>query len=236
MKPKIIAVIGILGSVVGVVLSFYSAIPMLILALVLCFVIVLGFLWGGHRSRQFWIPTHVNTDEDSLGRVFRIEGREFSAQTLPFRLEFSIHSRNLHLLLAIALIASGAIFAILTGKISIFRMVDPDSELYWLYYIICYLMFILLLPTCEWLLECALIRSPVLTLANVQSDGKLIRYDFRGPRGGYHGGTALNFGGPQRDSLKVVLCNPANPDANKLSSGMLFHRIRWSETSIPNTG
>ncbi len=92
-------------------------------------------------------------------------------------------------------------------------------------------MLLLLLPIGEWVFECALLRGPGISLANVHSQGKMIRYDLSGPQGGYHGGSALNFGGASNDTLKVVFCNLTNPDANRLSSGLLFHKIEWADVA-----
>jgi len=94
-------------------------------------------------------------------------------------------------------------------------------------------MAILLIPTLGWVFECALIRQPGITLASVSSLGRTrqIGYNFVDPQGGYHGGTAINFGGSQSDHLKVVLCNPKNPDANRLSCGLLFHKISWADAT-----
>jgi hypothetical protein len=233
MKTKTIALVGVITLFGTLALSFYSSIPMLALALAICGGISIGFLWQGHKTRQFWIATNLPPSESTPNAQFRIEGREFSVQELPSRFEFSIHIRNTQLLFGIGLIALASLASILTGKVKLFAFVDPDlnPELYWFYSLLCYLMLLLLLPIGEWVFECAVMRSPGITLANVHSQGKMIRYEFRGPQGSYHGGSALNFGGPGNDSLKVVLCNPANPDANRLSSGLLFHKIEWADST-----
>jgi hypothetical protein len=229
MTTKTIALVGVITLFGTLALSFYSSIPMLVLALAICVAISVGFVWQGHKARQFWIT--ANTDsaaERDPGAKVRIEGREYRLQEVPSRLEFSIHVRNMPLLLAIAAVALASLVSIVTGRVSLFSFVDPnlDGERYWFYSGLCYLMLLLLLPVGEWVFECALMRQPGITLANVHAERSFIRYDFRGPRGSYHGGSAINFGGSNNDNLKVVLCNPVNPDANRLSAGMLFHRIQ----------
>jgi hypothetical protein len=39
----------------------------------------------------------------------------------------------------------------------------------------------------------------------------------------------IDFGGRNNDQLKVVFCNPRNPEFNKLSCALLFHRLEWAK-------
>jgi hypothetical protein len=55
-----------------------------------------------------------------------------------------------------------------------------------------------------------------------------IRYQFTDPQGACYGGSAIDFGGTKDDRLKAVFCSPRNPDFNKLSSGLLFHQLKWA--------
>lgn len=230
MKSRNVALVGFSALFVGLLLSFYLQIAMFLLGLAICFAIAPGFLWQGHKVRVFQIPTGNGheTDPPTITTI-RIEGREFAIQNLPPRLAFILSCRNISLLAGIGLVALGTMIVVLTGIVPAFVMSDPNTERHWLYYVLCYFLFILLLPCLTWISECALIRHAGITLANVHGQGRgaIIAYDFRGPHGGYHGGSAINFGGPKDDNLKVVFCNPANPDTNRVSAGMLFHKVMW---------
>ncbi|SRR6266496_2429843 len=125
MKTKTIALVGVITLFGTLGLSFYSSIPMLALGLAMCTGISLGFFWQGHKSRQFWIVSNPPS-ENTPNAKFRIEGREFSVQELPSRLEFSVHTRNMHLLFAIGLIALASLASIVTGKVTLFAFVDPN--------------------------------------------------------------------------------------------------------------
>jgi len=237
MKPAAIALIGFGALFLVFTLGWYLSIAMFVLGSGLCLAIGTGFAWHGHKEQKFWIPTHVRNDSENLlsmtGKAVQIEGRKFAVQNLPPRLEFKIRCRNMHMLAVIALLGIGTTATVVTGAVHLFDPVETGSERYWLYYALCYLMAILLIPTLGWVFECALIRQPGITLASVSSLGRTrqIGYNFVDPQGGYHGGTAINFGGSQSDHLKVVLCNPKNPDANRLSCGLLFHKISWADAT-----
>jgi len=237
MKPAAIALIGFGALFLVFTLGWYLSIAMFVLGSGLCLAIGTGFAWHGHKEQKFWIPTHVRNDSENLlsmtGKAVQIEGRKFAVQNLPPRLEFKIRCRNMHMLAVIALLGIGTTATVVTGAVHLFDPVETGSERYWLYYALCYLMAILLIPTLGWVFECALIRQPGITLASVSSLGRTrqIGYNFVDPQGGYHGGTAINFGCSQSDHLKVVLCNPKNPDANRLSCGLLFHKISWADAT-----
>jgi hypothetical protein len=165
-----------------------------------------------------------------------IEGREFSAQSLPPRLDFTVSPRNMLMLTAISMVAIGSVMSVLVSSNSPFEAVPLEGDRYFALYGLCYLMAILLVaPTLAWFSECSLLRRSLITMATVQGQMKgtrgtvWIQYHFVDPEGGYHGGSVVNFGVSKADQLKVVFFNPANADVNKVSSGFLFHKISWAD-------
>ncbi|HEY4904572.1 MAG TPA: hypothetical protein VIH89_13955 [Candidatus Sulfotelmatobacter sp.] len=239
MKPRFVALLGFGTMILAFTVGLYLELVALFLSAVVCSAVATGFLWQGHKARAFWIMTGRkagtgDTRKSDLLRL-RIEGREFCTQDLPSRLHFKIATRNMHMLAAIGIIATGSIVAVLSSPISPFEPVVPGSERHFLYYGLCYLMGILTIPSFAWFSECALIRRSSITLATVhgQGEGKRgtlwVRYHFVDPTGGYHGGSVVNLGGPKHDQLKIVLCHSINPDVNKISSGFLFHKISWQK-------
>ena len=239
MKPRLVALLGFGALFLAFTLRFYLQGLVVLLASALCLAVAMGFLWQGHKTRGFWIAGNregaAHDPKLEAARV-TIEGREFSAQTLPPRLDFTVSPRNMLMLMAVSMIAIGAVVSIFVSSDSPFEAVPLDSERYFALYGLCYLMAILLVaPTFAWLSECALLRGSLITMATVQGQMKgtrgtlWIRYHFVDPQGGYHGGSVVNFGGPRSDQLKVVFFNPANADVNKVSSGFLFHKISWAD-------
>jgi hypothetical protein len=237
MKPRLIALLGFGALFLAFTLRFYLQGLVILLASVLCLAIAMGFFWQGHKSRSFWIAGnrgHGAHDPKLESVRVTIEGREFPVQSLPSRLDFTIAPRNMLMLVAISMVATGSVVSIFVSSDSPFGAVPLESERYVLLYGLSYLMAFLSAPTFAWISECALLRGSLITMATVQGQMKgtrgtlWIRYHFVDPQGGYHGGSVLNFGGPKNDQLKVVFFNPRNADANKVSSGFLFHQISWA--------
>jgi hypothetical protein len=237
MRPAGIALVGFVGLVLvfgGVV---YVQVALLCLALLLFLLIALGFVWQGHRTRGFWISTRgaePGPPENEADSLVNIEGRSFSVHHLPPKLEFIVICRNLYMIVALAAIGGGTVLACVVASESFLRP-SIDRPHYFEFYALCYLMAVLMIPALAWLKECALMRSAGITLANVSihrsgSLGTLwITYQFTDPHGDYHGGSVIDLGGLKNDQLKVVFCNPKNPGFNKLSCGLLFHRLIWAE-------
>lgn len=238
MRPLAIGLTGFVALLLVFAVVAFLQLVLSCLALLLCGMIAVGFRWQANKKRAFWIPTtrDANVDEvDKPETTVNIEGRTFSIRNLPARLEFTEHRRNRHLIGAVAIVAIGSLFACFVSWESFWKPINPESQHYFEFYGLCYLMAILLIPALVWLSESALMRAPGVTLANVRahSNGGLgtlwVGYQFTDRQGGYRGGSAMDFGGPKNDHLKVVFCDPINPDFNKLSCGLLFHRIRWMD-------
>jgi hypothetical protein len=138
------------------------------------------------------------------------------------------------MVVALAVIGGGTVLACVVATESFLRP-SIDRPHYFEFYGLCYLMAVLMIPAVAWLKECALMRSGAITLANLSlhrsgSLGTLwIGYEFTDPQGGFHGGSVIDFGGRNNDQLKVVFCNPRNPEFNKLSCALLFHRLEWAK-------
>lgn len=240
MRSAGIAIIGLIGLIIVFVFVAYVQLILLCLALIICGLIVLGFLREGHKPGMFWIDTARKSEEDGeappQNALVKIEGRTFSVHDLPGRLEFTIRWRNLHLLIATAFIAIGASLACLVGTNPLKQQIEPATTRYFEFYFLSYLMVILLFPALAWLSECTLMRAPAITLANIGSRGLWVAYQFTDPRGGYYGGSTLALGGSKDDQLKIVFCNPRNPGLNKLSCGLLFHEVAWANKPLESTG
>jgi hypothetical protein len=241
MKPRLVALLGFGALFLAFTLRFYLQGLVVLLASALCLAIAIGFLWQGHKTRGFWIAgNRGSATHDSKLEAARvtIEGRGFSAQSLPPHLDFTVSPRNMLMLTAISIVAVGSVVSILMSSNSPFEAVPLESERYFLLYGLCYLTALLLAaPTFAWLSECALLRGSLITMASIQGQMKgtrgtfWIRYHFVDPQGGYHGGSVVNFGGSMSDQLKVVFFNPENADVNKVSSGFLFHKISWTDNA-----
>jgi hypothetical protein len=236
MRPTAIATAGFLF--LGLLFSavFYIQGALFGLGLLVCLPVALGFLWNGHRVRRFWIPGRagIDPDDNAVGTNIQIEGRNFLISALPLRLNFVVSCRNMRILAAVAVLA---IMSVLTCAITGFlgESLEPDNPRYLLAYSLCFLVGLLLFPAWIWLGECFLLRMPGITLAliHARSRGGLgtrwISYGFVDPLGSHHGGSVIDFGGPEDDHFKVVLCDRLDPGRNKLSSGLLFHRLQWAD-------
>jgi hypothetical protein len=233
MRPAAIALTGIVSLIFIFAVVAYVQLILLCLAVVLCLIIAGGFMWEGYKRRAFWIPLNQNNEAGNSpaqqNALLNIEGRTFTVQELPSPLEFIVGYRNIHLLATIAIVAIGSALVSLFSADPLLSHLDPDSHRYYQFYFLSYFMAVLLLPALAWLSECALMRAPGITLATVagQSGTLWIRYQFTDPHGGYYGGTAMDFGGPKKDNLKIVFCSPSNPSVNRLSCALLFHRVTW---------
>ncbi len=239
MRPSIIAVVGLTFLAVMFSAIFYITLALITIGILVCFPIAVGFLWGGHQTRRFWISSSVRSEPENhnSSRVpvsVQIEGRSFQFAELPPRLEFKVTCRNLAVLAAIAFTAIGTVLAgILSGSAK--QRLEMDSPRYLLFYSLCFLIGFLIFPAWIWLTECSLVKAPAITLAAIHArsrgglGAKWVSYGFTDPQGGHHGGSVMDFGGPVGDHFKIVLCNPLNPAQNKLSCGFLFHQLKWVE-------
>jgi hypothetical protein len=234
MRPAAIALTGLVSLIFIFAVVAYIQLILLCLAVLLCLVVASGFVWGERRRRVFSVPvirmSHASDSTAVECAPLKIEGRAFTVGNLPPRLEFMVGYRNIHLLIAIVVIAIGSGLAAILSTDPLLSHLDPGSYRYDEIYFLCYCMAILLLPALAWHSESALMRAPGIALAGVdgQSATLWVRYQFNDPQGGYYGGTTMDFGGPKRDNLKVVFCSPRNPNLNRLSCGLLFHRVTWS--------
>ncbi len=239
MKPRLIALFGFGALFLAFTLRFYLQGLVILLASAFCLAIAVGFLWRGHETRGFWITGNrggAAHDPKLEVALVTIEGRVFTAQSLPPRLNFTVAPRNMLMLTAISMVAIGSVVSVFVSSDSPFEAVPLESSRYFALYGLCYLMAMLLAaPTFAWFSECALLRRSLITMATIQGQMKStrgtfwIRYHFVDPEGGYHGGSVVNFSGSHADQLKVVFFNPRNADVNKVSSGFLFHRISWAD-------
>jgi hypothetical protein len=238
MRPLAMAVVGFVFLILIFAGITYLQLALLGLSLMVWVPIVLGFLWQGHKARSFWIPTDSSAPKDMPNpeaSMVNIEGRSFRVQSMPPRLQFTVRLRNMYLLAAISVIAAGSLFASLVGSSVLSPTLDTDNARYYEMYILCYLLVILIFPALVWLSESALIRRPGITLASLQATTRgglgtrWIGYRFVDTTGRYHGGSVIDFGGPKNDDFKVVFCSPLNPGFNRLSCGLLFHKVSWAE-------
>jgi len=238
MRPTAIALIGFSFLTLIFVGLAYIRLAVLLLALLLFLLIAAGFRWRSHNQRFFWIPANRGLESQSPSnfnsKSLQIEGRKFSISDLPPRLEFIVLPRNIYAPFAIGFIAMGTLAVVLFDFEVLLKPMDNDGVQYEVFYFLCYLLGVLLLPALAWFSECALMQAPGVSLANVRRPSPAqprtfrIAYEFKDPMGGYHGGSAMDFGGARNDELKVVFCSPINPDFNKLSCGLLFHKVRWA--------
>jgi hypothetical protein len=246
MRSAGIAIVGLIGLIVVFVFVADVQLILLCLALIICLLIVLGFLREGHKPGTFWIATARKSEvADSVppqDALVKIEGRTFSIiNDLPERLEFAVRWRNLYLLTAIAFIAIASALACLLGTNPLKQQIDPGSTRYFEFYFLSYFMVALLFPVLAWFSECTLMRAPGITLANIGGPGRggprslWVVYQFTDPSGGYYGGSTMDVRGPKGDQLRVVFSNPKNPGFNKLSCGLLFHEVVWANEPVMPT-
>jgi hypothetical protein len=232
MRPAAIGFVGFIGLLIVFLAVAYVQLILLCLALIVCLMIIVGFLRIGAAPRTFWIPTRQKSEgTDAVpdqSAVVRIEGRSFSIDGLPERMEFTVRRRNLHLLAAMAIVASAAVVVCLFMTNPLRQQIEPNSARSWEFLGLSYLMVVLIFLSLAWLSECTLMRASGVTLANCGGSAVWVVYQFTDPSGGYHGGSTMNLGGPKGDHLKVVFCSPRNPEVNKLSCALLFHKVVWA--------
>src|ERR1700730_17116426 len=115
MRSAGIALIGLIRLIIVFLFVAYVQLILLCLALLICLLVIMGFLREGHKPGTFWIATARKSEvADSVpppDTLVKIEGRTFSMNDLPELLEFAVHGRNLYLLAGIAFIAIGSALA-----------------------------------------------------------------------------------------------------------------------------
>jgi hypothetical protein len=199
-----------------------------------------GILSGEYRQRRIQLPAGSNSGSDqteSPGRnSVRIERREFQLNAMPSCLDLVISRRNYLVVIGIALIAlSATLISISSLRI---QHIDIENPRFYLFYALCFLVAFLLIPSLMWAGECALMNTPGITLAQVYGPGanrlgaKWLTYGFTLPNGEHHGGSTIDLGSSKGDDYKLVFCDPRNPDRNKLSCSLLFHRVAWQEVRV----
>jgi hypothetical protein len=233
MRPAAIAVTGAATLLLIFAFDTYVQVAFLLLSTSVCLATLAGFLVERRGERNFWVAMGRQLEREGLpvppNTVVKIEGRNFLVDSLPERLEFIVTRKNCHMIIAIALIALGGVIASLSAPSLLAPQLDADSPRHLQFLGLCYLLAIFLFVGITWFAECTLLRNPGVTLANVVESGvgRRVIYQFNDPSGGYHGGTAMNFGGPQGDNLKVVFCSHLNFGVSKLSCGLVFHSVVW---------
>lgn len=231
MRPNAIAV-GFLVLVAIFAGIAYIQIALLVIGSLVCLVIAYGFLRGDHRRRQVRLPAGSSSPDgqlqDGAPKTVQIEGRKFELDAMPASLDLTITRRNSLVLAGIVLVAAGAVVTSVHSLPA--QHLDVENPRFFLFYALCFLVAILLIPAFVWAGECSIMKAPGITLGAVYGRGvgrigtKWLSYGFTDPGGGHHGGTAIDFGGPECDNLKFVFCDPGHPSRNKLSCGLLFHR------------
>ena len=215
----------------------YIQFALLGIGVIVCLVLGRGFLLGESRQRRIQLPagsrSGVEQPESDAPKSVRIEGREFQLDAMPASLDLVITRRNYSVAGGIALIASGAVL------ISFFSLraqhIDLENPRFFLFYALCFFVAFLLIPAFLWAGECALMKSPGITLAQVYGQGanrfgaKWLTYGFTVPTGGHHGGSTIDLGSSKDDDFKLVFCDLRNPDRSKLSCSLFFHRVTWAE-------
>jgi hypothetical protein len=129
MRSAGIAILGLIGLMIVFVFVAYVQLILLCRALMICLLVIMGFLREGHKPGTFWIATAGKSDvADSVppqDTVVKIEGRTFSMNDLPERLELAVHWRNLYLLTGIAFIAIASALACLVRTNPLKQQIDP---------------------------------------------------------------------------------------------------------------
>jgi len=170
--------------------------------------------------------------QNGAPKTVQIEGRKFKLDAMPASLDLTITRRNNLVLAGIALVAAGAVVTSVRSLPA--QHIDLENPRFFLFYSLCFLVALLLIPAFIWAGECSLMRAPGITLAAMYGRGagrlgtKWLSYGFTDPAGGHHGGSTIDFGGPEHDNLKFVFCDTRKPARNKLSCGLLFYRVFWS--------
>jgi hypothetical protein len=195
MRSAGIAIIGLISLIIVFVFVAYVQLVLLCVALIICLLVITGFLREGHRPGTVWIATARKSEvADSVpppDTLVKIEGRTFSMNDLPERLEFAVHGRNLYLLAGIAFIATASALACLLGTNPLKQQIEPGSTRYFEFYILSYFMLALLFSVLAWLSECTPMRAPGITLANIGGPRRgglrsfWMVYQFTDPGGGY---------------------------------------------------
>jgi hypothetical protein len=236
MRPNAIAVgfLVLLAVFAGIA---YIQIALLTIGVLVCVVIGYGFLRGDHRRRTVRLPAESRSGGDEpqsrARKSVQIEGRKFELDAMPASLDLAIARRNNSVVGGIIIIAVGAVLASLFSFPT--QHIDVENPRFFLFYALCILVALLLIPSFMWAGECTLMKTPGITLAAVYSRGsgilgtKWLSYGFTDSGGGHLGGSAIDFGGPEGVNLKFVFCDPRDPSRNKLSCGLLFCRILWAE-------
>lgn len=222
MRPAVIAVIGVVG-LVGVFL-FELYLPLL---LVLLNGLALGLILTGTivpiSSRMGRVVIQfkegMSTPDESLWPC--IQGKRVNPN-FPRPLEFHLEPRSMFPLLFAGVLSLLAIAFAFQVHRNLFSAYQSDSGWYVLMFVFVFLTFIPLGLAGSWFRERLLLARSLVTMGNLHRGGKA--YSFVDQNGANFGGIGKSRT-QSADNACLVFYSPMNPEFNKPSSGLLFHRL-----------
>lgn len=185
------------------------------------------YLSNSKRSVQLWMNPDLLefTDELSL----RLSGREVSLGFFKRWYEFEIEVCDHWLLSLVALASLGATAVVwITDDL-------PMPNTFWgwgvpAWFLVCYLAW-------RWMWERRAMSKSGFALGTFrigEKDGPLltrITYQFIDGQGEYYGGSFRTLFCDTRDDLSVVFHDEARPEISLPASAMMFHRLKWVDSS-----
>ncbi|MGZ4789356.1 MAG: hypothetical protein ACXVZV_14445 [Terriglobales bacterium] len=220
MKPWQILLIGLAALIALMLLPFYESFIAGAMALLIITIVLVGFCL---QPRQNFYRVHTKAKRTGAG------GRRFREQEL---LAVKLELARLWLLFVPTMIA--VCFLVVTvahGSTWHFKLLDrwfnaaqPYSYIYVRVTMTVVAVTITLLTA--WLSERWVLRDVTATYAMSASvrNGRLT-YVFLNKEGSYYGGETFPFGASDSALRRIVFYNERDPERNKITGGLLFHRV-----------
>jgi len=162
----------------------------------------------------------------------RLDKEELPMVSFPRRVTLFVGLRNLHILLATAVIVVFTIALSLSSGAAALKSTTPTESGLFEIEGLCLGSVFLLEFAWIWLGERRILRNAALTLGTrvnlsaVDSPFRQIQYSFQDGQGKYRGGYGIDFHEGWKDNVVLVLYDKSHPNRNKPGCGFLFHRVK----------
>jgi hypothetical protein len=159
-----------------------------------------------------------------------LENQKFDPRQ-DHRIEFGIEAKGFGLLAAIgstALWVIGFVLAKRGNPLRPYPAVGETGE-YVVFFMLAFAVLVPLSMAAGWFFERRLLASSMLAVGGLNPNTGA--YTFCDQHGTHYGGTKKPVPSRPQDNICVVFYSPKNPDANRSSAGLMFHRLRLLATS-----
>jgi len=224
MKPVTILIVGAVTTLAVFAAESYVATIVFLLSCLTLFLVLAGTLVPVHsRTGRLVLP--AADPAISSPQWPCLESQKFDPRQ-EHRIEFGIETKGFGLLAAIgsaALWFIGLVLAKHGNPLRPYPAVGETGE-YLIFFVLVFVLFVPLSMAAGWFFERRLLASSMLAVGGL--DPNTGAYTFCDQHGTHYGGTKKPVPPRPQDNICVVFYSPKNPDANRSSAGLMFHRLR----------